>query len=88
MAALAELGLNVKIWPMPVEIPDPIRFEQDHTHASYDAEAVHRFWIILTWVDEVFKDFRAQFHRQSQSRALLVGKLRSCRDALLRKARS
>jgi Family of unknown function (DUF5996) len=61
MAALAELGLKVKIWPMPVEIPDPIRFEQDHTHASYDAESVHRFWTILKWVDEVFKDFRAQF---------------------------
>lgn len=61
MAALAELGLKVKIWPMPVEIPDPIRFEQDHTHAFYDAESVHRFWTILTWVDEVLKDFRAQF---------------------------
>jgi hypothetical protein len=61
MAAMAELGLKVRIWPMPVEVPDPIRFEQDHTHASYDAESVHRFWTILTWVDEVFKDFRAQF---------------------------
>ena len=61
MAALTELDLKVKIWPMPVEIPDPIRFEQDNTHAAYDAESVHRFWTILTWVDEVFKDFRARF---------------------------
>jgi len=60
-AALAELGLNVKIWTTPVEIPEPIPFEQDHTHASYDAEAVHRFWLILAWVDEVFKEFRARF---------------------------
>jgi hypothetical protein len=61
MGALSELGLKVKIWSMPVEIPDPIRFEQDNIHASYDAASVHRFWTILTWVDEVFKDFRAQF---------------------------
>jgi hypothetical protein len=61
MAALAELGLDVRIWATPVEIPEPIPFEQDHTHASYDAEAVHRFWLILAWVDEVFKEFRARF---------------------------
>ena len=61
MAALADLGLDVKIWTTPVEIPEPIPFEQDHTHASYDAEAVHRFWLILTWADEVFKEFRARF---------------------------
>jgi hypothetical protein len=61
MAALAGLGLDVRIWPTPVEIPTPIPFEQDHTHASYDAEAVHRFWLILAWVDEVFKEFRARF---------------------------
>ena len=61
MAALAELGLQVKIWTTPVEIPDPIPFERDHTHASYDPEAAHRFWLILTWVDEVFKEFRTRF---------------------------
>jgi len=61
MAALADLGLDVEIWTTPVEIPDPIPFEQDHTHASYDAEAVHRFWVILAWADEVFKEFRARF---------------------------
>ena len=61
MAALAELGLDVKIWTTPVEIPDPIPFEQDRSHASYDAEAAHRFWLILAWVDEVFKEFRTRF---------------------------
>src|SRR5271166_1522568 len=61
MAALREFGIPVKIWPMPVEIPEPIRFEQDHVHAAYDAEAVHRFWRILVWVDDVFKEFRAGF---------------------------
>ncbi len=61
MAALSDLGLDVKIWTTPVEISDPIPFEKDRTHASYDADAVHRFWLILTWVDEVFKEFRTRF---------------------------
>jgi hypothetical protein len=61
MAALSDLGVDVKIWTTPVETPSPIPFEQDQTHASYDAEAVHRFWVILAWVDEVFKEFRTRF---------------------------
>lgn len=61
MAALAELGVSVKIWTRPCEIPDPMPFEQDHIHASYDAEAVHKFWQILVWVDEVLKEFRTGF---------------------------
>ncbi len=61
MARLGELGVNVKIWTRPCELIDPIPFEQDHVHASYDAEAVHRFWRILVWVDTVLKEFRTGF---------------------------
>jgi hypothetical protein len=61
MVALRELGLEIKIWTMPVEIPDPIRFEDDHQHASYDAEYVNRVWRGLVKIDEVLKDFRARF---------------------------
>ena len=61
MAALAELGVIVKIWTTPCEIPDPIPFEQDHIHAAYDPEAVNKFWRILVWVDQVFKELRAGF---------------------------
>jgi hypothetical protein len=61
MAALADLGVAVKIWTTPCEIADPIPFEQDHTHASYDPDAVHKFWRILVWTDQVFKEFRAGF---------------------------
>jgi hypothetical protein len=61
MAALAELGVIVKIWTTPCEIPDPIPFEQDQIHAAYDPEAVNKFWRILVWVDQVFKEFRAGF---------------------------
>jgi Family of unknown function (DUF5996) len=61
MDALHSAGLDVKIWRMPVEIPNPISFNEDRIHAAYDAEAVGRFWRILLSVDEVLKEFRARF---------------------------
>lgn len=61
MSALHSLGIDVHIWPMPVEIPNPIRFDRDTQHASYDAEYAQRFWRILTLVDPVFKEFRSGF---------------------------
>lgn len=61
MAALGELGMEVNIWKMPVEIPDPIPFDQDHQHASYDPEYVNRLWRILRASDRVMQDFRSRF---------------------------
>jgi hypothetical protein len=61
MAALGELGVNVHIRTVPCELPNPTPFEQDYAHASYDAEAAHKFWRILVWVDEIFKEFRGGF---------------------------
>jgi hypothetical protein len=46
---------------MPVEFPGPIRFDQDQTHASYDAEAAHRWWQTLVAIAPVFERFRAGF---------------------------
>ena len=62
MRALGDLGIEVEIYPKPVEVPDPIQpFPKDETHASYEADAVHRFWRALVQADRVFKDFRARF---------------------------
>jgi hypothetical protein len=61
MSALESLGIRVKIWKMPVEIPNPIAFDQDTQHASYDAEYANRFWRILVCCDAIFKDFRSAF---------------------------
>ncbi len=61
MARLRSLGLEVRIWTMPVEIANPIRFEADRQHAAYDAAYAHRFWRILVQVDRVFTAFRARF---------------------------
>ena len=61
MAALRSLGIDVKIWHMPVEIPNPIAFDQDVQHASYDPEYASRFWRILVLVDTIFQEFRSGF---------------------------
>ncbi|MFZ3217250.1 MAG: DUF5996 family protein [Candidatus Acidiferrales bacterium] len=61
MAALASLGIAVKIWKMPVEIANPIAFDQDTQHASYDPEYANRFWRILASSEKVFQEFRARF---------------------------
>jgi hypothetical protein len=61
MAQLAALDIAVRIWTMPVEIPDAIPFEQDRVHASYDKDLVNRFWRILTQCDRVFSLFRSRF---------------------------
>ena len=62
---------------MPVEIPNPIAFDLDTQHASYDREYVTRFWRILLAVDNIFQEFRSRLHREEQSGAFLLGKFRS-----------
>jgi hypothetical protein len=61
MAALAGLGIDIRIDDMPNELPDPIRFGEDHVHASYDPDAAHRFWQVLRQTDRVFSKFRTGF---------------------------
>jgi hypothetical protein len=61
MGALHSLGIEVNIWAMPVEVPRPVRFNLDESHASYDAEYAHRFWRVLVSVDNVFREFRSRF---------------------------
>ncbi|MDQ6829072.1 MAG: DUF5996 family protein [Gemmatimonadota bacterium] len=61
MAGLASLGIDVSIWPVPVEIADPIPFADDRQHASYDAESAHRFWRALVQADRVLQIFRGRY---------------------------
>jgi hypothetical protein len=61
MATLSDMGLGVKIWSMPVEIPKPIRFEADTVHASYDPVFANRFWRIVAQLDELFTEERCGF---------------------------
>jgi len=61
MAVMRDLGVQVHIWTMPVEIPDPIRFEKDVTHHSYDRDAANAFWRALLAMKPVFEHFRCAF---------------------------
>jgi hypothetical protein len=61
MARLRECGIDVTIWPVPVEIDNPIPFADDHEHASYDRDAVERFHRVLIFTDRVLNTFRAAF---------------------------
>jgi hypothetical protein len=61
VALLTELGIDVRIRPVPVEVEVAIPFAEDQTHASYDAAAVTRFFHSLLQVDRVLKRFRSRF---------------------------
>lgn len=61
MSSLKSVGIDVAIHTTPNEIPDPIPFEEDHQHASYDADYANRFWRVLVQSDRIFKEFRARF---------------------------
>ena len=61
MSELRGAGVTVTINVMPNEVPTPIRFPDDEVHASYDADAVHRFWQTLVQADRLCKVFRTSF---------------------------
>jgi len=61
MDMLHSAAIDVKVWRMPVEVPNPIPFDDDRVHASYDPEAARRFWRILLLVESVFQEFRSGF---------------------------
>jgi hypothetical protein len=61
MAELGVLGLDVSFWRQPVEVHDPIRFDEDRTHRSYDADRVNRFFHALAGANRILKQFRGGF---------------------------
>jgi hypothetical protein len=61
MSSLRALGIEPHIWKMPVEVADPIPFDQDRTHASYDRDYAQRFWRVLVSIDKVCEVFRSRF---------------------------
>jgi len=61
MSTMRDVGVSVHIWPRPVEMPHVMRFDQDETHVSYDADAVRRFWQLLVRTDRILHQFRGRF---------------------------
>lgn len=56
-AVLAGLDVDVEINETPFGVPMTTPFRQDEEHASYDRDAVERFWRVLDWTDWVFEKF-------------------------------
>jgi len=61
MTTLRGLEVDVRVWPMPVEVPNPIRFDQDEVHRAYDAKAVEAFFRVLVAIKPVLERFRCEF---------------------------
>lgn len=61
MGTLASLGIVVKLWPVPVEVDNPIPFLDDRLHAAYDTAHAHRFFRMLLQADRVTKRFQGRF---------------------------
>jgi len=61
MDGLGSLGIDLRIWTRPVEVMEPIPFEDDEAHHSYDADAAERFWRALAQADRVLQRFRGRF---------------------------
>jgi hypothetical protein len=62
MKTLAGFGVNVRINTIPQEVANPIRFEDDDQHCSYDKDAVFRFWNLLRLSGFIFKRFSTDFY--------------------------
>lgn len=61
LKTLAGLDCAVTLWPVPVELKEPVPFAEDTQHCSYDPEMVRRFWRVLMSADQVFQRFTARF---------------------------
>jgi hypothetical protein len=58
---MKRLDLRVDFHKKPNEVTEPIPFDQDETHRSYDADAANRFWRILVQAGRVMQQFRGGF---------------------------
>jgi Family of unknown function (DUF5996) len=61
MELLEACGLSVEIRAEPFGVPMTTPFERDREHASYDRDAVARYWRALLWIGDVFEEFAGWF---------------------------
>lgn len=65
MDALYALEISVAISPLPVEFLNPIPFNKDKTHKSYDKKSVEKWWRIQLQISFIFDKFRSNFRGKS-----------------------
>jgi hypothetical protein len=59
---LRDLGIEIKIKPLPYLNKSKVPFQADHLHNSYDKEYIHRYWKILLETDTIMKEFSGRFY--------------------------
>ena len=88
MSALRSLGIEVKIWTMPSEVPNPVRFRAAIRNMppmiANMCIASGGYWFC---VDTIFNEFRAGFMGKD-SPCIFSGEASTLRDTLFRAARS
>jgi hypothetical protein len=70
---LSKLGVEARIWPVPVEVVDRTPFPEDERHCAYDPAAVERLHRALLSIDGVFQRHRGQFLGKSSPVHLFWG---------------
>ncbi|MDQ2743791.1 MAG: DUF5996 family protein [Chloroflexota bacterium] len=65
MSILQALGIDVTITTTPVETSITTPYDRDHTHASYDAGSVNRWWRILVQTTTILQRYRSSFSGKS-----------------------
>ena len=58
---LADLGIDMETKAEPYGIAVTTPFADDFEHASYDRDAVERFWHALRWIDWTLQEFAGWF---------------------------
>lgn len=61
MDALTGMDLAVRIRPVTVEMPVPVRLDDDTRPSPYDGTWAQRFWRILVQIDRVFTAWRCDY---------------------------
>ena len=59
--ALAALGIDVNLWPVPVEVDGGVPFREDRVHTTYDPGHARHFFSMLLQADRVTKRFKGRF---------------------------
>jgi hypothetical protein len=61
MQALHEMGIDVRLDPMPCELPEAVPFHSDVAVRAYDGETARAYWQALVQTHRVFQVFRTRF---------------------------
>jgi Family of unknown function (DUF5996) len=61
MSTMKAIDIDIHIWTMPQEISEPIPFDLDYKHATYNSEYARKFWQILLQIDRVMTLFRSRY---------------------------